>query len=360
MSVKQRPYIDFKLYLTRPADGTEGCQVALLPTPEVGETIHPVVVSAEKGPSKDLLPYLASKSITLRRLVQLGKGLANWLLPEETIRPLFVEALNQAGNTGGVRLRLIIADHGLKQWPWEYVYFDPLGGPDSTRGFLALEPRISIIRHEPLPFPHPKPTLEATAPTNLRLLVAAASPKGQEKLQLDQEITAIKEGLKDINIEGISLTAEPILMDATAPEVAQALMKGSTFIFQFVGHGTTKTVDDPFTLGGTKEEGILLFIDNKKTLSEAQVKADDLAKRLQQADVKLAVMGACYSGARNDRYPWDSVAGALAARGIPAIVAMQYSVVDTVAIKFSQAFYSALVSGLSLDEADELWPSGHV
>ncbi len=47
--MKQRQYIDFKLYLTRTPDGT-GCQVTLLPTPEVGETIMPVIVPAEKGP----------------------------------------------------------------------------------------------------------------------------------------------------------------------------------------------------------------------------------------------------------------------------------------------------------------------
>ena len=44
--MKQRQYIDFKLFLTRPPDG-QGCQIALLPTPEVGETTTPVTILAD-------------------------------------------------------------------------------------------------------------------------------------------------------------------------------------------------------------------------------------------------------------------------------------------------------------------------
>ena len=124
--------------------------MALLPTPQVGETVTPVIVPADKGPAANFLPLVASKGITLRNLVAFGKGLANWLLPEEadddqeSIRKMFVNAMTLAGNEGGVRLRLIIADHALKQWPWEYVYFDPsgVGGPDAMSGFLALDPRV--------------------------------------------------------------------------------------------------------------------------------------------------------------------------------------------------------------------------
>jgi hypothetical protein len=348
--MKPREYIDFKLYLTRPEGG--GCQVSLLPTPEVGETITPVTVLADQGPSTDQLPYLAGKSITLRQLVQFGKGLANWLLPEGTIRSLFSEALKRAGNTGGVRLRLVIADHGLKRWPWEYVYFDPLGGPDSMRGFLALEPRISLIRHEPLPFPHPEPIPAKAELQNVRMLLAAASPKSQKPLQIEKEVSTIREAIKDFKVEGLQITIDPLLMDATPPEVGQALQgANSTYLFHFVGHGASESFTDPFSRGATREEGYLYFIEDKTSKSEAKVKADDLAKYLQQAGVRLAVMGACYSGNRSERYPWDSVAGAFAARAIPSTIAMQYEIIDSAAIDFAQGFYSSLSSGLSLDEA---------
>jgi len=357
--MKQRQYIDFKLYLTRTPDGT-GCQVTLLPTPEIGETIMPVIVPVEKGPSTDQLAYLASKSITLRKLVEFGKGLANWLLPaestddQETIRDLFMEASKRAGNEGGVRLRLIIADPALKQWPWEYTYFDPsgVGGPEAMSGFLVLNPRISMVRHEPLPHPHPVIKETETDLNDSRIVIASASPKTQTELNVDQEVTYITEALQDFKVDGMRITMVP-LPNATPPEVAIALQgAGSTYVFHFAGHGGSETTKrDPFSIGKTREEGILYFLDDKDTKAEAKVRADDLAAKLQAAGVRLAVFGACYSGMRSARYPWDDVAGALAKRDIPATITMQYEVIDTHAIAFTKSFYGALAAGLSLDEA---------
>jgi hypothetical protein len=331
-----------------------------LPTPEVGESIRPVVTALEKGPPADLLPLIAGKGITLRKLVQVGKGLANWLLPDErvndqeTIRDLFVDAMKRAGNEGGVRLRLIIADGALKQWPWEYVYLDPsgVGGPDAMSGFLALDPRISIVRHEPLPHPHPASQDSGANVTDLRMVIAAASPKTQPELKVEEEVSYITGALKDLDVDGTRLTTVPVL-DATPPEVARALQgAGSTYIFHFAGHGITEAAKrDPFSVGETREEGFVYLLDNKAAKTESKVRADDLARLLQAAGVRLAVFGACYSGLRSERYPWDGVAGALARRDIPAIITMQYEVIDMHAIAFTQAFYDTLAAGLSLDEA---------
>jgi hypothetical protein len=84
--MKQRHYIDFKLYLTRSSDGQSACQVSLLPTTEVGESRKPVTISTSNAPSQDLLSALANKSITQRQLVELGKQLADCLLPVGEIR----------------------------------------------------------------------------------------------------------------------------------------------------------------------------------------------------------------------------------------------------------------------------------
>jgi hypothetical protein len=122
MATKPRPYLDFKLYLTRPGDGKSACQVALLPTPEVDETINPVTVPLEEKPPIDALQWLAAKQGTFGSMVALGKKLANCLLPEGVIRERFRAAYDRAGIEGGVRLRLIIADYALKAWPWEYAF----------------------------------------------------------------------------------------------------------------------------------------------------------------------------------------------------------------------------------------------
>ncbi|MCX6032844.1 MAG: CHAT domain-containing protein [Chloroflexi bacterium] len=349
--MKQRQYVDFKLYLTRPADGQAACQVALLPTPEAGETITPVTVPASEAPASDMLAYLAGKQITLRNLVSLGKKLAGCLLPEGVIRERFRYAYDQAGVEGGVRLRLIIADHALKQWPWEYAFLDLLGGPDSMRGFLALNPRISVVRHEPLPHPHPAIAKSSADVTDIRLAIATALPAQQSVLYLDKDVAAIQRAVQDFDLEGVRITVDPVLMDATPGDLATKLPKG-TYIFHFAGHGITEQRGDPFTPGSPlREEGALLLVADKIQKNEVRLRAGDLAAILQERGVRLAVLGACYSGARNARYPWDGVAGALAAGEIPAIIAMQYEVIDVAAQAFSGMFYSALAGGLSLDEA---------
>jgi CHAT domain len=353
VAIKQRQYIDFKLYLTRPPDGKGACQVALLPTPEVGETINPITVPAEKGPSSDLQPLIASKGITLRKLVEFGQGLANLLIPEGTIRERFRYAYDQAGNEGGVRLRLIVADHTLKQWPWEYIYFDPLGEPDSKnsiRGFIALDPRISIVRHEPLPHPHPMAAKISGDLTDVRMLIAAASPKGQPQLKVDKEVGYITNAVQGFNLEGIRIITDPVLLDATPQQLTNALLN-KAYVFHFAGHGITILKRDDLNRGIEKEEDYLLLEEDSVTKREARFSAFELSKLLQQGNTRLALLGACYSGKRNDRYPWDGVAGALAAAEIPAIIAMQYEVIDTQAIAFNRAFYTALGLGLSLEEA---------
>ncbi len=348
----KRNYIDFKLYLTGAADGNGACQVSLLPTPEVGEAIMPVNVAHEKAPNNDLQAFLASKQITLRKLAEFGKQLADCLLPEGPIRDLFYDAYRHAGEDQGVRLRLIIADHALKAWPWEFVYLDLLGnGPDSMRGFLALNKSISIVRHEPLPFPHPAPVAAPTGLTNLPMLIAAALPKGEPKLDLEQEINNIAGVVGSFNLAGMRITPK-ILKDATRNDLKQALLApDSAYIFHFAGHGSTGTQRDDFNRGVPKESGAILLLADHVSRTRDRVSAEDLARYLHGAGVRLAVLGACRSGARNATYPWDGVASALAANGIPAIIAMQYEVVDLQAIAFSRAFYAALGLGLSLDEA---------
>jgi len=357
-----RNYVDFKLYLTAAPAGKGACQVALLPTPEVGEAISPVVVPAQQTPDWEQQMLLADKSITLGNLAKLGKQLGECLLPSGPIRDLFREAYRHAGEDRGVRLRLIIADHTLKTWPWEYAYVDLLGeGKDSLRGFLALDKRISFVRHEPLPFPHPAPIAAPAGTQELPLLIAAALTEGQEDLDLDAEIDTITTAVQGLSLAGTRIIPT-VLRDATRAELAQALAAmgggsglprsaGGGVIFHFAGHGAMGVLRDDFNGMVPKDAGQILLLADKHSKAEDRLSGDDLARHLKGAGVRLAVLGACHSGARQAAYPWDGVASALAASGIPAILAMQYEVLDEQAIAFSRAFYAALALGLSLDEA---------
>ena len=187
------------------------------------------------------------------------------------------------------------------------------------------------------------------------MVVASALPKGARYLQVEQEVENIRRAVNDFNLEGVHITCDPVLIDVTPDELDRALRgTESAYLFHFAGHGITTIGRDTFNRGGTIEEGFLLLVKDKTSKAESRLNANDLAVMLQRAGVRLAVLGACHSGARNERYPWDGIAGALVAHDIPAIIAMQYEINDDQAVVFSDTFYSALGSGLSLDEAMSL------
>jgi hypothetical protein len=189
------------------------------------------------------------------------------------------------------------------------------------------------------------------------MLIAAALPKGERELDLDEEIKNIEGIVSGFDLAGMQIRPK-IVKDATREDLKQALLgTSSAYIFHFAGHGTIGTKRDDFNRGVPKESGYILLLADHITRQRDRVSAEELARYLHGAGVRLAVLGACHSGARNATYPWDGVASALAANGIPAIIAMQYEVIDQQAIAFSRAFYAGLGLGLSLDEA--VW-SGRV
>jgi hypothetical protein len=79
--------------------------------------------------------------------------------------------------------------------------------------------------------------------------------------------------------------------------------------------------------------------------------ADQLAVNLRGRGVQLVVLGACQTGRRDQENVWSGVVAALMRTGIPAALAMQYTIWDDSAIAFSRSFYKALAAGLQLDQA---------
>ena len=62
--------------------------------------------------------------------------------------------------------------------------------------------------------------------------------------------------------------------------------------------------------------------------------------QLKGKGIRLAVLGACHAGRRDNINAWTGMAPALTYAGIPAVVGMQYTIEDPNAITFSRRFYS--------------------
>jgi uncharacterized protein YjbI with pentapeptide repeats len=297
--------------------------------------------SFDKQQFQTQLNLLADRSLNGPPLIDFGRSLAELLLPTDappnaaSARDLFARSRTLAGQDGGVRLRLQFASPELARLPWEYLYIDPPGGGDQMDGFLALDPRVAIVRHESLSAD--EPTLAPPADATLKVVaaMALAADLGQLDLKTEQETLERIFGAKGVTHEFIQQsTIEDILEN-----IADA------HVFHFSGHGTFEgKAIRPRTYTAT---GAL-------ALADGRVDSEQLGLNLRGNSLRLAMLGACESGKRggaNVVNPWGSIAAMLIKTGVPAVVANQFKIADACAIAFSQAFYSGLFGGMSLERA---------
>lgn len=277
------------------------------------------------------LRNLERKRIRLKDLIGLGKALADMLLPS-TVQDMFLRSLEGVGPEGGLRLRLVLDDPQVADLPWEYLYLGRADQEPGRDGFLALDPRISLVRHEAIPIAPGSVT--ATRP--LRMVVGLSAPSDAPELDLETERGVIEAALKDI--EGIEVDFIPNL----TVEKLEAACQGA-HLFHFAGHGQSDA-EDEIEGGGAV---VLEDPDGDSYLFPAE----NLALTLRGAGVRVVVLGACESGRRDGVNVWSGVAPALMRVGIPGAVAMQYEVYDDSAAAFARRFYQSLAAGLSLDEA---------
>jgi hypothetical protein len=277
---------------------------------------------------------LENRKLEVSEIISIGKALADLVLPSKSLQ-LFERSLDKLQPDQGLRLRLRLS-FTLTDIPWEYLYLQQSEGEEDTTGFLALDPRISLVRHEALPV---SGDLDTT-PKTRRLLVALSSPeeRGFNPLDLAKEGDNLKKALADI--PGIELD---LLEQATGPGLQDKLLHNAD-IFHFAGHGGFKP-----TGVGFEGQGEIFLVDENG--GAAPWSADQLAVNLRGHGVQLAFLGACQTGRRDGQNVWSGVVAALMKGGIPAAVAMQYTIWDDAAIAFSRSFYQALAAGLTLDQA---------
>src|SRR5262249_40470854 len=238
---------------------------------------------------------------------------------------------DEAGPDDGVRLRLRLPPL-LAALPWEYIYVDRAGGGEGMDGFLALDPRVAIARHEALPAP---PSLPLSSGT-LKVVAALASAEGLPQLDLSKEQNDLK-----ATFDGQAGIAPVFLEDATLDEV-QAAIPGAA-IFHFAGHGVfdRQMGDLPGTYTGV----------GKLALYDQSVDAEQLGINLRGNGVRLAVLGGCETGRRDGVNVWRGIAPALIKQQIPAVIADQLPIRGACAIAFGKRFYGALVGGLPIERA---------
>ncbi len=290
------------------------------------------------------LRRLDKRALTLPEMIALGEELASALFPPR-VRTFWERSRERLDEDEGLRIRLKLDTYALADLPWEYVYLPRPGTPSSQKGpdgFLVLDRSVSLVRYEVLS--QAPGSLDPVGASPLRLVALLASPAvpGYPRLDLAAEQQGITQALSevpDIRVETYPNATIDMLQDALVRE---------THIFHFAGHGKFEA-DMGLTYGTAEGKGYLLFMAENG--GDAPLSADKLALFMRGRGVRLAVLGACEAGRRDQVNAWSAVAPALTKAGIPAVVAMQYTIRDTNAIAFSRRFYRALAAGQPIDAA---------
>jgi tetratricopeptide (TPR) repeat protein len=238
--------------------------------------------------------------------------------------------------------RLTLAMHGnaaaLWRLPWEYLH--------DSDDFLALHGRFLLSR-----VPHGLGQMEPPpAPLPLRILVIIAAPDDQKPLDTEEEIGVVQAAL-DEAVRAGRVRVE-YLDDATLPAIGDTLRSFRPHVLHYTGHGSY----DP-----QKEQSYLALEDDSGKTRPASIA--ELRPHLKDArDLRLVVLSGCQTARTSDVDAFRGVATGLLQESIPAVLAMQFSILDQSGIKLAEVFYAALAQGDTPTEAAQrvrlaLWQS---
>ena len=183
------------------------------------------------------------------------------------MRELFLRSLAKAGPDTGLRLRLRLLP-ALAELPWEYIYLDQPGGGEGMDGFLALNPRIAIVRHEALP--QEVPAIQPGTSQALKIVAALAAPPDMPRLDLAQERRDLEQALQG------QAALRPVFIEQATLDQLLAAIPGAG-VFHFAGHGefALEMGERPRTYIGS---GTLALADRRVSAEELARELDGVAQ----------------------------------------------------------------------------------
>ncbi|WP_255335784.1 tetratricopeptide repeat protein [Methanosarcina sp. KYL-1] len=233
-------------------------------------------------------------------------------------------------NGSGIRISLR-CDEGVPEiaaLPWEYLH--------NGKEFLITRKSILISR---LPSGAVKKKSEPLE-SMLRMLVIISGPDDPRvpPLNTKKEQEIILEAVDGLYREKkikIDFTD-----DATFENIQDCLTENDYHIVHFTGHGIFDEKSERGYLLLETEKGKPRLIDNEK-----------VAELFSERGIRLVVLSSCQTAKGSNRKSFSDLASVLSIRGIPAVVAMQYSILDKVATKFAHTFYRTIANGKPVDLA---------
>jgi hypothetical protein len=318
-------------------DGSERLRVQVADSP-IGELAEAEAVMLPAG-LRARLGALERRELDWPAMVAFGRDIAAALLPPAA-RACFQMSMARLAPSQGLRLRLRCESVELDALPWEmaHVSFGASAGAADRRDFLVLNTRLSMVRREVcVQLLNPAQRQGASR----RLVALMCEPTDRRDparpLEVERELEQLRDALSAV--DGVELAP---CGPGTRQALADLLTAGAD-VFHFAGHGEFRA-DAP---AGAQACLLLQHADG----TTDRWPTAEMALRLANKGIQLAVLGACRSAQRDGRSAWAGIAPSLARAGIPAVIGMQYTVFDASALAFSRRLYYNWSRGASLDQA---------
>lgn len=295
-----------------------------------------------------------------KRLRVMGEALYQRVFGSEKIRSLFSRLLLPSNELHVVEFHIPDVGSRLQAYPWELLH----DGHD----FLFGSRRAFLVRH--VDFDQPIPTTSLNSALQVLLIDPRPdlSSAGYELLPLldREELEALANQYPEQLAVSNLIDASPsqatlsklqrhFLTSGTPPHILHIDTHGDFGWLCRCGHlnssGKTCKSKTCALPRPKKQEirGYLAFQDRKGKAT--WISGDKLGGQLRNRGVLVAVLAACKSGQVGGSSAFNSIAGALVKRGIPAVIAMQVAIDTEAAAIFIETFYTALMFNKPLTEA---------
>ncbi len=211
--------------------------------------------------------------------------------------------------------------------PWEYLY------DDRRRYFLGLHARHTVVRYVP------SINIRSRSPMRLPLnmLVVSATPCDLPLLDVEGEKRWIRKALH-------AAVKVDFVDHVTRERLCELLDSQRVHIVHYIGHGAWQ--------GG---KGVL-YLEDARGLADPidGEKLGNLVAGSRSSDIRLIVLNACQSATdhlHGTTAMLHSIAVQMVARGVPAVIAMQFPLSERLAIEFARRFYQVWPARGSVEEA---------
>lgn len=276
------------------------------------------------------LQPIEQRSTNAECLKWLGDKLYQALFPPD-ILAVWRKSLDKAESANqGVRLRLEFdkSRPELAALPWELLY------DAKSDTFLANHGKIVLSRYFSMPVSKRK-TLSTSLP--LKILLIIAKPDNLVSLDVAYEEDLIRRALApQIKAKRIELD---VVREATIRNIAQTLQEKTYAVVHFIGHGTF--ANDKGQINLVDEQGRAKAVDD-------QVFAAIFSSK---RSLSMIVLNTCQGATASSHRAFSGVAQRLVQHDIPAVIAMQYPILEQTAQLFADKFYHNLSRGWPVDAA---------